>query len=116
MTATSTKTEKKIAIADVNDEAIQNYVLENYAELQKPDAYLGGWLDTDEATGEVHAYLDVSTNFQSLSDTVNIASQSNQIGVYDIGNGRTVYIDYDNNKSPFYWKDEKKKTGKTYIQ
>lgn len=116
MTATSTQTEKKIALNQVSDASIQEYILDNYADLQKPDAYLGGWLDKDQESGEVFAYLDVSTNFQGLSDTIEIASQSNQIGVYDLSNNRTVYIDYENNKAPFFWEDESNKIGKTYIQ
>jgi len=111
MTAISQDTEKTYPIDKVAASDIQDYVLEHYKELQQEDAYLGGWLDEEHPD---LAYLDVSYNYQSLDETVEIARRSNQKGIYDIANGRTIYIDYKTNKL-YYYKD-KEKTIKVFVR
>lgn len=92
MTATSPKTEKKIAIENLTEDDLKDYIIDNYAGLLQDDVYLGGWLDTDEATGKTYAYLDVSTNYQGLEETIKVARGASQIGIYDVVNGRTIYV------------------------
>jgi hypothetical protein len=108
MTATSTETEVKILASDVTSEMIADYAIDNLSLLQEDNAYLGGWLDKDKETGETFAYLDVSTNVQDMKGAIDLGSKSKQIGIYDLKNDRTLYIDYQRNKAPYYleqWDD-----------
>ena len=110
MTATTTKTEKVIAIDKLTKKDITQYALAHNAELSEPDTYLGGWLDTDEDSGITSAYLDVPTNFQSMDETVKVARAASQIGIYDVINDRTIFV----NEGRLYYEVGKPKT-KVYL-
>ena len=86
MTALSKFTEVQIPKKDVTDASIMDFVVENYADLSKPNAYLGGWVEK----GTV--YLDVSFNYSSLEKALQVAKAGDQLGIYDVVNGETIYL------------------------
>ena len=106
MTATTDKTEKKIPIDKLRQRDIALYAVANHDALNKPDTYLGGWRDTDKKTGETSAYLDVSTNYQTLDEAVKVARNAKQIGIYDLEYGewgRTIFVNDPSGR--LYWEE-----------
>jgi len=74
---------------NLTDADILDFVMEHYDPLNKPDAYLGGWLDTDE--GKV--YLDVSFNIQDRDEALAAAAEADQLAIYDLGSGESIYLE-----------------------
>jgi hypothetical protein len=62
------------------------YAIDNYRDLTQPKAYLGGWVNEDIA------YLDVSFNFQSLDEALEVAERANHIAIYDVVNCVSIYV------------------------
>ena len=85
MVAMSKASEITIPMDEITDAAIMDYVLKNYAALNQPDAYLGGWSE------QGIAYLDVSFNFKKLEIALTAARGADQEGIYDVVNGVTIY-------------------------
>ena len=75
--------------ADLTDADILDFVLEHYDSLNQDAAYLGGWLDTDD--GKV--YLDVSFNFGDKDEALSAAAGAEQLAVYDIEAGESIYLE-----------------------
>jgi len=106
MTAVTNQSEFRIEVEKVNDEIISDYARKNFADLLGDDRYLGGWLDKDKKTGQVYAYLDTPKNIQNMGEALDVAISAKQLAIYDVVNDRSIYIDYQNNNLPYYWKDK----------
>lgn len=63
--------------------------LDKHSDLfaENPDAYAGGWVDTEE--GKV--YLDVSIVVSDLERAWSLADKYDQKALYDLGKGETLY-------------------------
>lgn len=87
MVSLDKNTEDKMPMAQLTPQHIQDFVTKNARSLQDPDSYLGGWLDNG------NFYLDVSHHFNDLSRAANQAAGASQLGIYDLGKGRTIDTD-----------------------
>ena len=68
-------------------EDILGYATNNGETLSQPNVYLGGWLD--EGIG----YLDISTNVRNLQEAIELAMASDQLAIWDIVKGESIYLD-----------------------
>jgi hypothetical protein len=64
----------------VGTQTMGEYMSRHEEDLNKPGAYLGGWVD--HKSGKV--YLDVSENVESLDEAKRIGKGRKQIAIYDI--------------------------------
>lgn len=87
MIALSKESEAVFDMEDLTDKNILNFILDHYDKLTHPQAFLGGWVDK----GKV--YLDISYNFQDLDRALNAAARADQLGIYDIEKGETIYLE-----------------------
>lgn len=78
-------TEKSLPMNQLNPGMVSKYVGEHTRDLAHPDSYLGGWLDGK------NFYLDVSSHRPSLDRATHDAIRSNQLGIYDLAHGQTLY-------------------------
>lgn len=91
MVAIRKDTEQAEPLDHVTADDLTSYVNAHRSELQQPRAYLGGWVDPKD--GVPWAYLDVSINMTDLDQVMKYARENQQLGVYDVKNGSTVYVD-----------------------
>jgi DNA topoisomerase-1 len=74
---------------EVGAETIQQYYEDNKDAFEKdPGAHVGGWYDPNED----RVCLDVSSVVDSEEDAIDVAIKHDQDGIYDIKNGRTIYV------------------------
>ena len=57
------------------------------APLEKDD-FLGGWVDTETNI----VYLDISESYQDKMMALDVASDREQLAIYDIKNDRSIYL------------------------
>lgn len=60
-------------------------------EATKINGYIGGWLDT-ETNDKDNFYLDISINIQDKNKAIELAKQNNQLAIYDIATGESIYL------------------------
>lgn len=86
MTAISLNTEYRVNINQADrrvGQDVRDYLIRTRQLLrERPDANLGGWVDTD--TNEL--VLDISYNVQSLRDAIYLARRGKQKAVFDANN------------------------------
>ena len=68
---------------------IERFLTDNRGDLEKPGAYLGGWVDNDSG----RLYLDVSHNIESKEEAVKYADEGNQLAMFNAGTGE--YVEFD---------------------
>lgn len=78
--------ERRISLANFGYADLASYVNYNAKELFQGNALLGAWIDN----GTV--YLDLSINVPDLDNTMLLAQKYNQLAIYDVSNGKTIYI------------------------
>ena len=62
-------------------------LLKDYQRIaEQYNAYVGLWLDGDDL------YLDISTNIQDQQQAIKMARDNNQLAIYDIDGGVSVYV------------------------
>lgn len=66
------------------DDETASYVREHWAELRKPERYLGGCHD-----GAAH-FLDVSTSFEDRAEALAFARENRQVAIFDSATGEAV--------------------------
>lgn len=84
MVSLDKNTEHSMPIADLRPEHIQAFVDKHASHLGKPGNYLGGWLDGGRF------YLDISSHVPDLNRATGAAVRNKQLGIYDLGKGRTM--------------------------
>lgn len=84
MVSLSKSGEQVLPVRDVTGAVVADYAALHAAELADPMNYLGGWV----YKGKV--YLDVSRLFLDKEEALAQARTHNQIGIYDIGEGKTI--------------------------
>jgi hypothetical protein len=76
---------------------IQHYLDEHKHELSAPNAYFGAWHDPE--TQKV--YLDVSHHYPSFEEAKKVGRDANQLALYDVKEGKTVYLGARGQRSYF---------------
>jgi len=86
MVAVSADTEMKKPIEDMTRLDILRYIVRHAKLLNKPSAFLGGWLD------EGYGYLDVSINVEDKAEALAMAKANKQLAIYDVVSGESIYL------------------------
>jgi len=68
-------------------EIIRDYTRKWKDELSQPGKFLGAWRDGDLF------YLDVATVVESREKAMEMGKETNQLAIYDLGAGESIYID-----------------------
>lgn len=55
------------------------------------NGYIGGWLDT-QSDSPFNFYMDISINIQDKEKAIGVARENNQLAIYDVANGKTIYL------------------------
>jgi hypothetical protein len=72
-------------IGDLKSQDIADFANKHHDKLDQRGHYLGGWLDNG------NFYLDISKHRPTLDRAASDAVQNNQIGIYDLAHGNTMY-------------------------
>jgi 8-oxo-dGTP pyrophosphatase MutT (NUDIX family) len=81
--------QKYSGIASLTPERMQQFVDQHHSILSNPSHFLGAWLDTD--TGDV--WLDVSERLSSEQAALARAKELGELAIFDVKNGRSIYVD-----------------------
>lgn len=88
--STTKNLEQVVSSGEITPKHLQDYVDKNRDVLAQPNAHLGAWVDG----GKV--YLDVSRVFTDKNEALKLAEEHQQEGIYDLGNGKTIYTKWGN--------------------
>lgn len=77
----------KIALSDLTSDKLDNAI----KEATKIGGYIGGWLDT-EANDRDNFYLDISINVKDRNEAIELAKKNNQLAIFDIATGESIYL------------------------
>ena len=64
----------------VTAEHLQNYITKYGKDLQKENANLGAWYNTENGK----TYLDTSFRFENLQDAVEFGRKNNQLAIFNL--------------------------------
>lgn len=79
-------TEFKVAMAELTQKVIDDYIETNLEALNKPNAHLGMWVDD---AGNV--VLDVSEVYDDIRDATRVAIKGEQDAVFNLNNFESIY-------------------------
>lgn len=77
----------KIALSDLTPDKLNNAI----KQATEIGGYIGGWLDT-ETNDKDNFYLDISINIKDKDEALKIAKDKNQLAIYDISTGESIYL------------------------
>uniref|UniRef100_A0A6H1ZS43 RelA/SpoT domain-containing protein n=1 Tax=viral metagenome TaxID=1070528 RepID=A0A6H1ZS43_9ZZZZ len=77
---------KLIDVGKLKTQDIYEFVRKNRKMLDKPNHFLGGWLDTE--SGKI--FLDVSVSVKDKSKAIQLGKEFNQKSVYDLMNFKEI--------------------------
>ena len=77
----------KINLSDLTPDKLDNAI----KEATEIGGYIGGWLDT-EANDKDNFYLDISVNIQDKNKAIELAKKNNQLAIFDIATGESIYL------------------------
>lgn len=61
--------------------------IDAYTEIaSKIDGYVGGWIDNN------NIYIDIAANIQDKEKALQAAKRNEQLAIYDIENGSSIYL------------------------
>lgn len=55
------------------------------------NGFIGGWLDVND-TNINNFYMDISINIQNKEKAIELAKQNNQLAIYDVSSGESIYL------------------------
>jgi len=100
---------RETIIDKVNAESVRNFILKNTDLLMQDGNYFGGWNNSKDGK----FYLDVSIVKNDLIETIGIAVKNNQLGIYDIKKGKTIFTtDHLKSRLSDIWNEAQGETSK----
>jgi hypothetical protein len=75
----------------VSRRQLRKYMIKNADVLSKTDHYFGAWKDNEKV------YLDISVRHENQDSAVVAAKQHKQLAIFDVKNGKTIYIEKEKN-------------------
>jgi hypothetical protein len=85
MVSRNKNTEHALPMSQLTPKLVNDYVHQHVRELASPENYLGGWLDGK------NFYLDISSHRPTIDRAAADAVGADQLGIYDLGKGETIY-------------------------